>query len=242
MLILYEISVCIGDFHVPDVNAVGVQPKSGNVIHITVDGIFWLYAKRLHCTISMGKRQRIVHAIECHLLAARSIAHHSLLIHIHARSPFSRHARRTIGIQSPMHSKSAEKRAGKSCHKKYRFQFHVDRFMKWCKFSITKLPPFSLHRKHKSDRLGKNPDNQPHTPSSPHFSQPQGHESTPNFFVYNTAADISLPIALIPSRILCTVDADAFTTPNLNRSRRVQCIPIRSAKARQSKYGNFDNK
>lgn len=41
--------------------------------------------------------------------------------------------------------------------------------MKWCKFSITKLPPFSLHRKHKSDRLGKKPDNPPHTPSSPHF-------------------------------------------------------------------------
>ena len=181
MLILYEISVCIGDFHVPDVNAVGVQPKSGYVIHITVDGIFWLYAKRLHCTISMGKGQRVVHAVVCHLVAARSIAHHSLLIHIHARSPFSRHARRTIGIRSPMHSKSAEKRAGKSCHKKYRFQFHVDRFMKWCKFSITKLPPFSLHRKHKSDRLGKNPDNQPHTPSSPHFSQPQGHESTLTF-------------------------------------------------------------
>ena len=86
MLILYEISVCIGDFHVPDVNAVGVQPKSGYVIHITVDGIFWLYAKRLHCTISMGKGQRVVHAIECHLLAARSIAHHPLLIHINARS------------------------------------------------------------------------------------------------------------------------------------------------------------
>ena len=86
MLILYEITLSIGYFHVPDVYAVGIQSESGNVIHITVDGIFRLYPKLLHSAIGMGKRQRIVHAIECHLLAARSIAHHSLLIHIYARS------------------------------------------------------------------------------------------------------------------------------------------------------------